>query len=57
MKAKGTRATYEGRDLTGWPVLAMVHGRVMLEDGEIVGPPGHGRYRRRAAERSAGVGT
>jgi len=35
---------YEGREVTGWPVLTMVRGRVIVRDGELVGPKGHGNY-------------
>jgi D-hydantoinase len=35
---------YEGVEFTGWPVMAVVRGTVVMRDGEIVGPAGHGRY-------------
>jgi dihydropyrimidinase len=35
---------YEGREVTGWPVLTMVRGRVVAREGEIVGDKGHGAY-------------
>ena len=35
---------YEGREVTGWPVLTMVRGRVVVRDGELVGEKGHGAY-------------
>lgn len=38
---------YEGQTLTGWPRLTMVRGVVMMRDGRIVGPPGHGKFLRR----------
>jgi dihydropyrimidinase len=38
---------YDGWTLKGWPVLTMVRGQVVMEDGHIVGPPGHGRYLKR----------
>ena len=34
---------WEGFDVTGWPVLTMVRGRVVARDGEIVGAKGHGK--------------
>lgn len=34
---------YEGWDLTGWPVRTMVRGVTVMQDGKIVGEPGHGR--------------
>lgn len=42
---------YEDRVLTGWPVTTIVRGEVVMQDGEIVGPAGHGRYLPRHATR------
>jgi dihydropyrimidinase len=41
---------YEGERLTGWPCLTMVRGVVVMRDGRIVGPPGHGSYLRRVVK-------
>jgi dihydropyrimidinase len=35
---------YEGLEVTGWPVLTMVRGRVVVDAGEIVGAKGYGTY-------------
>jgi dihydropyrimidinase len=35
---------YEGRTVTGWPVLTMVRGEVVCRDGSLVAAPGHGRF-------------
>jgi len=35
---------FEGRELTGYPVLTMVRGSVVMEDGEITGEKGFGRF-------------
>ena len=35
---------YEGWKMRGWPVLTMVRGVVVMRDGEITGPAGHGEY-------------
>lgn len=35
---------YDGWTLTGWPVMTMVRGQVVMQDGAIVGPAGFGRY-------------
>ena len=35
---------YEGIEITGWPVLTMVRGRVVMRDGVVVGPKGYGTY-------------
>jgi dihydropyrimidinase len=37
-------SVHEGWTLKGWPVLTMVRGKVVMRDGEIVGPRGHGRF-------------
>lgn len=34
---------YEGMELTGWPVMTILRGRVVMKDGQPVGPP-TGRY-------------
>ncbi len=38
---------YEGWKLRGWPTHAIVRGTVVMENGRIVGPAGHGQYLRR----------
>jgi dihydropyrimidinase len=35
---------YDGMDMTGWPVLTMVRGNIVAEDGKLVGKPGTGRF-------------
>ncbi|MDP6509887.1 MAG: amidohydrolase family protein [Dehalococcoidia bacterium] len=37
-------SNYEDWTLKGWPVLTMVRGNMLMEDGEIVGRAGTGRY-------------
>ena len=37
-------STFKGTDLLGMPVLTMVRGDVVIEDGELVGTPGRARY-------------
>ena len=39
---------YEGLEVTGWPVLTMVRGKVVVDDGVLVGAKGHGTYLPRA---------
>jgi dihydropyrimidinase len=50
-------SVYDGLSLQGWPTLTMVRGEVVMEDGEIVAEPGHGRRIRhtRASEAVAGL--
>lgn len=35
---------YDGWELTGWPVLTLVRGQVIAENGQIVARPGTGKY-------------
>jgi dihydropyrimidinase len=35
---------YDDWTFRGWPVLTMVRGKVVMEDGRIVAPGGHGRF-------------
>jgi dihydropyrimidinase len=44
---------YEGIEVTGWPVLTMVRGRVVVRDGELVGDRGFGRHLPRERPASA----
>jgi dihydropyrimidinase len=53
---------YEGREVTGWPVLTMVRGCVVMRDGELVGDKARGAYLPRAKSplarpHAAGMGT
>ncbi|WP_029354532.1 dihydropyrimidinase [Bosea sp. 117] len=40
---------YEGLEVTGWPMLTMVRGRVVMRDGELVGTADHGSFLARSA--------
>jgi dihydropyrimidinase len=42
---------YSGVTLTGWPVATMVRGRIVMRDGVVVAPRGHGRFLARPAAR------
>jgi dihydropyrimidinase len=35
---------FEGREVTGWPVIVLCRGARVVEDGALVAEPGHGRY-------------
>jgi len=35
---------YEGRTVTGWPVLTMLRGNVVMRHGVVTSTPGSGRY-------------
>ena len=44
---------YAGRTITGWPVVVMRRGAVIVENGKLSAEPGSGRFLPRAAGRSA----
>jgi len=35
---------FEGWEVKGWPMLTMVRGNIVMEDGNIVSKPGSGKY-------------
>jgi dihydropyrimidinase len=35
---------YEGRQIKGWPVITLVRGEPVAEDGEFVGKAGRGQF-------------
>lgn len=39
---------YEGINVTGWPTTVILGGKVMIQDGELLGQKGDGRYRSRS---------
>jgi dihydropyrimidinase len=41
---------YDGMTLKGWPVTTIVRGKVVMEDGQVVGKPGYGKFIARSAE-------
>lgn len=43
IKSKPGRSVFEGMVLKGWPVLTVLRGEVVAEDGKITGAP-HGRF-------------
>ena len=40
---------YEGIEVTGWPVMTMVRGEIVVNDGELQKEPGFGRFVKREA--------
>jgi len=40
----GPYTLYEGRRCKGKPVLVMQRGRILIEDGEMKGKPGEGKF-------------
>ncbi|MFD2238107.1 dihydropyrimidinase [Aureimonas populi] len=45
---------YEGLAVTGWPTTVILGGRVMVEDGALLGQKGAGQYRSRSIPGMAG---
>jgi dihydropyrimidinase len=41
---------YEGLHYKGWPVMTISRGTVLMENGEFVGPKGHGKYIKRSID-------
>jgi dihydropyrimidinase len=39
---------YEGLSVTGWPVMTILRGKVVAEEGKILGEKGDGRFLKRA---------
>ncbi len=39
---------YEGLAVTGWPVMTILRGKVVAEDGKVLGEPGDGVFLKRA---------
>ena len=35
---------YDGMTLKGWPVMTIVRGQIVMEDGQVVGKPGYGKF-------------
>jgi len=44
LKSVSDYSLYEGMEFQGWPVLTMVRGNIVMEDLEITGKPGTGKY-------------
>jgi len=50
LKSRADWTLYENWKLKGWPVATLVRGEVVMEDGEIVGTAGTGKYLPRKAQ-------
>ena len=44
---------YEGLAVTGWPVMTILRGKIVAEDGKILGEPGDGAFLRRGISPNA----
>jgi dihydropyrimidinase len=38
---------YEGQVVTGWPIMTILRGKVVMEEGKILGAPGDGSFLKR----------
>ncbi len=38
---------FEGIRLKGWPIYTILRGRVIYDNGKLVGQPGYGKYLKR----------
>ncbi len=38
---------YEGQAVTGWPIMTILRGKVVMEEGKILGTPGDGSFLKR----------
>ncbi len=43
LSSRGKLSAYEGMEVTGWPVMTIRRGEVIMRDGEVVAEPGSGR--------------
>jgi dihydropyrimidinase len=44
LQAGSDYSIYEGMDVTGWPTHTVVRGRVVFEEGDVVGEKGYGTH-------------
>ena len=49
MQSRAGYSAYDGWDVYGWPRFTISRGDVVLEDDEVIAPPGRGRWLRRSA--------
>jgi dihydropyrimidinase len=43
---------WEGQQVTAWPAMTIMRGKIMVEDGEFFGDPTHGQYLKRRIPQS-----
>ena len=48
-------SSYDGLTVTGYPVVTLSRGEVIVEEGRFVGQPGRGRFIERGSEATKGV--
>lgn len=42
---------YEGMDLTGWPIATVLRGKIVMQDGRLLGDPGQGQFHPRRPDK------
>ena len=47
---------WEGHEITAWPVMTILRGKIMVENGEFMGDPADGQYLKRAIPKSITMG-
>ena len=47
---------WEGHEITAWPVMTLLRGKIMVENGEFMGDPKDGKYLKRAIPKSITMG-
>lgn len=41
---------FEGMEVKGWPVMTIIRGEIVFEEGNVIGKPGFGKYVKRPVE-------
>jgi dihydropyrimidinase len=47
LKHQVDHTPFEGMSLTGWPVMTLVRGQVVMEQGKRLAEPGYGQFQPR----------
>lgn len=47
---------WEGHEITAWPVMTLLRGKIMVEKGKFMGDPKDGKYLKRAIPKSITMG-
>ncbi len=47
---------WEGHEITAWPVMTILRGKIMVENGDFMGDPTDGQYLKRAIPKSITMG-
>ncbi|MDC0400351.1 amidohydrolase family protein [Alphaproteobacteria bacterium] len=47
---------WEGHEITAWPIMTLLRGKIMVENGKFMGDPKDGKYLKRAIPKSITTG-